>query len=246
MRKTFLLAALAGSFACATHTASAADYGTGAMGYGGPKVVLFAGADARERSFYGYGGFVWAPVADLTQSTWLLRGIIGGGTYKYNNAGVVGGVVDGDQVEGDLMVGYQWQLQPGRFSLYGGLNVQDHDHTPVDPTNSTAGTEAGFKVQAELESSYDSQFYYGFAGSFSTANDTYWARARVGWKVLQFTVGPEVVLSGNNEYDAQRVGAFASYSMDNFSISGSLGWADVSGTQASDGIYGSISVGYAY
>ncbi|MFN0264240.1 cellulose biosynthesis protein BcsS [Tepidamorphus sp. 3E244] len=250
MRKSLIGLMVAGVLLGAAQSAYAADYNAGydggIMPSTGPKIVLFGGVDARERSFYGYGGFVWAPMADLSQDTWLVRGMIGGGSYEYDNPGVVGGEVDGDHIEGDIMLGYQWHLQPGRFSLYAGLNVQDHDHSPNDPSNSTAGSEAGFKVQAELESTYGAPFYYNLSGNYSTANDTYWTQARLGWNMQQFTVGPEVSLAGNDEYDSQRVGVFARYSMDAFSVTGAVGYADVSGTQGGDGVYGSLGFSYAY
>ena len=212
----------------------------------GPTVAVFGGGDVRQRSWYAYGGFVFAPFGDLTQNGFLLRGVIGGGEYEYDNAGVAGGEVDGDHINLEGMLGYQFLMDMARVSVYAGVNVQDHDLSPNDPGNSVDGTEVGFAATGEIETLETSPFYGNLAGTFSTANDTYWTRGRIGWRIDQFVIGPEGSLSGNDEYDAARIGGFGMMQLGMFNVSVSVGWADVDGTQGDDSVYGTLGVGTAF
>ena len=228
--------------------------GTGAMAadYEPPQTpsaetaALFFGGDIRQRSYFGYAGFVFAPFGDLSQDGFLLRGVVGGGEYEYDNAGVPGGEVDGDHVTFDGMLGYQMFFDTVRASVFAGVNVQDHDFSPNDPGNSTRGTEVGFSAVGHLETVASSPFYADLQGSYSTANDTYWARGRVGLRWEQFVIGPEGLVSGNDEYDAQRIGGFVMMYLDMFTFSVSGGYADVDGSQGDDSAYGAFSVGVAF
>ncbi len=240
-----LVAGAALSFGLVT-AASAADWEPPQTTADGDTIALFFGGDIRQRSYFGYTGFVFSPFGDLSQDGFLLRGVVGGGEYEYDNAGVAGGEVDADHVTFDGTVGYQMFFDMFRASVFAGVNVQDHDFSPNDPGNSTRGTEVGFTAVGELETLASSPFYANAQGSYSTANDTYWARGRVGLRWEQFVVGPEGIVSGNNEYDAARIGGFVMMDLGMFNVSVSGGYADVDGTQSDDSAYGAFGVGVAF
>ena len=171
--------------------------------------VTFSGADWAKHSSYFYSGVIHALNRDLGRDGVVLRGFAGVPLFEYRADQFEGGWVDGDGIQGDLMIGYMWQRPFVTFSAYVGIDYQDYDLTPNDPTAKVNGSETGFKVAADLTSAYESPFYFNLHGSYSTAFDTYWARGRIGYNAGRFVIGPEVIAMGNDGFDAHRVGGFA-------------------------------------
>jgi len=171
--------------------------------------VTFSGSDWARNASYFYSGVLFALNRDLGRDGVVLRGFAGVPMFEYDNVLVPGGVVDGDGVQGDVMVGYMWHRDLVTFSAYVGVEYQDYDLTPNDPTSDVNGSEVGFKVAADLTSVYNSPFYFGLSGSYSTAFNTYWTRGRIGYNAGRFVIGPEVTALGNDGSDAHRVGGFA-------------------------------------
>ncbi len=204
----------AGSLAAALIVGSAAHAG-GTKDYGYEPVVTpkstvtFSGSDWSKDASYFYSGVILALNRDLGRDGIVLRGFAGVPMYEYSNTAVTGGVVDGDGIQGDLMVGYLWHRQHVTVGAYVGIDYQDYDLTPDDPNSSVRGSEVGFKVAGDLSSAYGSPFYWNLHGAYSTAFDSYWTRARMGYNTGRFIIGPEVVAMGNDGFDAQRVGGFA-------------------------------------
>ncbi len=247
-------ASLAGAFALAS-TAQA----EGMKDYYGPEpivtaksTVTFSGSDWSKDSSYFYSGVIYAVNRDLGRDGVVLRGFAGVAQYEYDNVIVPGGVVDGDGIQGDVMIGYMWHRDRMTFIGYVGIDYQDYDLTPNDPTNKVSGSEVGFKVAADLVSAYESPFYWSLNGAYSTAFDTYWARARIGYNAGRFVVGPEVIALGSDGFDAHRVGGFATL---RFELSPAL-LSEITGyvghqfvdddnttgsTRGGDGTYGGVS-----
>lgn len=170
---------------------------------------VFAGISAAENSTFGHVGGVWAMNGDLDKDGMLLRGMLSYGQYDYDTTAVPGGNVEGDAFGAELGVGYQWVTPGSRFSIYGGVDYQDHDLSPNDPSNSVNGSETGAIVQAEIET-LGSPWYGNLIGKYSTTYDSYWVRGRAGYAFGNITIGPELVLGGNNEYDETGYGLFLS------------------------------------
>ena len=169
--------------------------------------MVFGGASVAEDSTFGYLGAVHAMNGDLSKQGVLLRGLLSYGEYNYDTTAVVGGNVDGQATGAELGVGYQWVNPGSRFSLYAGIDHQDHDLSPNDASNKVDGGETGGAVQAEFET-LGSPWYGGLIGKYSSTYETYWVRGRVGYAFGSMIVGPEVVLGGNEEYDEKRYGLF--------------------------------------
>lgn len=207
-----------GSLAVALAVATTAQAG-GTKGYGyesgyepvvSPKsTVTFSGSDWSKDASYFYSGVIFALNRDLGRDGVVLRGFAGVPMYEYDSASAPGGIVDGDGIQGDLMVGYLWHRDRVTFSAYVGVDYQNYDLTPDDLSSSVRGSEVGFKAAADLASPYDSPFYFNLHGSYSTAFDTYWTRGRIGYNAGRFVIGPEVIAMGNDGFDARRVGGFA-------------------------------------
>ena len=243
-----LVGALA--FATTVQAGGTNDY-DGPSSVSAPKsTVTFSGSDWSKDASYFYSGLIFALNRDLGRDGIVLRGFAGVPMYEYDSS-VPGGVVDGDGVQGDLMIGYLWHRDRVTFSAYVGVEYQDYDLTPDDPTSKVRGSEVGLKVAGDIASAYGSPLYWNIHGSYSTAFDTYWARGRIGYDAGRFVIGPEVIAMGNEGFDAHRIGGFVTLRVDlspslQSEITGYVGHQfvdDDSGTTSTrggEGTYGGI------
>jgi len=200
-------AALSGAvaFASGAYAGSLKDYYEPEAVSTPKSTVTFSGSDWGKDASYFYSGIIYALNRDLGRDGVVLRGFAGVPMFEYDNGKET---IDGDGIQGDLMIGYMWQRPFATFSAYVGVEYQDYDLTPDDPSNKVQGSETGFKVAADLSSAYESPFYFNLSGSYSTAFDSYWARGRVGYNAGRFVIGPEVTAMGSEGFDAHRVGGF--------------------------------------
>jgi len=209
--------------------------------------AVFWGLNGKEDAYFLYGGAVHALNGDLASEGYLLRGFVGFGEYDYRNSGIAGGKVDGDIVSLDASVGYQIFVDNMRLTGYVGVAFENNDLSPNDPGNSTRGDEVGVKLQGEIASVGLAPWHWSALASYGSANDSYWARVRVGYEVTQFIIGPEGLLMGNDEYDGQRIGGFITLpQLGAVSVSLSGGYADVDGTQGDSSAYGSVDFSTAF
>jgi len=217
-------------------------------------IATYSGFDVAKDSHYFYSGAVVALNGDLSRSGFVLQGFSGVASYEYDNVAVPGGIVDGDGIQLSAMLGYLFVLPEATVGLYAGVDYQDYDLTPRDPSNSVSGSETGVRVGGDVRL-IGPQHYFTLEGYYSTAFDSYWARARAGVKVARFTVGPEGIILGNEGYDAQRLGAFA---LTKIHLSPSLpteltfhvGYQFVdegqTGTTGGEGVYGGLNIGFTF
>lgn len=169
--------------------------------------VSYSGTDFAQDSHYSYSGIVVSTQRDLSKSGIMLQGFVGYGSYDYSQPSLPGGTVDGDIVQLSGLIGYMFVRQGGSASVYVGVDYQDHDLSPADPANKVSGDELGFKIAGDIRHASD-RHYLTLEGTYSTAFDSYWTRARVGLTVDRFTFGPEGLALGNDGFDAQRLGGF--------------------------------------
>jgi len=175
--------------------------------------AVFSGIDVVEDSISSYTGFVSAFNRDLSKDGFLLRGVGVYASYEYGTLDSLSNriTVEGSAPMVDMMLGYQF-IRPGvRSAIYLGGEYQNHDLSPNDRANPVRDDEFGFKVAGDIETTSANAFYFGLLGSYSTAFDTYWARGRIGWNFGRLVIGPEGGLSGNDGYDARRVGGFVRF-----------------------------------
>lgn len=240
MRNTGLAAAIAAGVVVSAPAGSMAADMTYAPTAAAASTSVFGGVNAKEDVWYAYLGGVHALNGDLDTDGWLIRAMIGGGEVDYQAGGAVGNV-DSDIFDADLMVGYHIFEGRNRYTGYIGANYRDNDLSPNDPGNSTSGDEFGAKIQLEANSWMGDMWNLDAIGSYSTAYDTYWARARFGYAWSgNLLIGPEGVVSGDDEYDEQRIGVFVSgMQLGAIDVSASVGYADTS-RGGDDSIYGGI------
>jgi hypothetical protein len=219
-------------------------------------IVPYAGVAAGPGSMFGYGGVVLAPNANLTKSGIVARGFYGAGSFSYDNAAVAGGEVDGTIRMFDTLAGYQVYGPKVRVGGYVGVEHQDIQLTPNDPTATVNGKSTGVKVLGEFETRDNVRVYFNTSASYSKAFDTYRVQIRPGLRLpLSLRAGPEVVFQGNKGGDARRVGLFlmldSSIGHGNyFGLTGSGGYAyaadGAEGNFAGQGAYGGLLASFFF
>ena len=196
---------------------------------------VFGGLDGSQGGYFAFVGGGVAP-GGADESGFVLRGFVGHGEYEYD----VGGPADaeGQVTTVDVMVGFQVVSEKSRVSAYVGPNYQDHQ-VDNDPLNPVQGDEWGVKGQVEYYGQPTSNTMLQAIGSFSTANETYFALVKAGWKVVGDTyLGPEAAFSGNERYDQWRAGVHATgFGLGPAGLNFSAGYVD---SDDGSGVYGQV------
>jgi hypothetical protein len=201
---------------------------------------VFTGVDVAHNSWFAYvGGVTALQGQDITTQAGFLARLAGGyGQYHYNRPFTTS--VDGDVGDGNLMVGYGSPFSGGHIAGYIGGDWTDHHLSPNDTLNKTRGTRGGAMGQLELNFSPADHFNGNVLGSYSTAFNTYWSRADVGYNFGSVTVGPEIGFSGDKSYDEIRYGAHLSAIDLGFATAGLHGGWVNSNRRGGDGGYGDV------
>ena len=174
-------------------------------------VVLFSGFDVANDAQYVYSGAIVALNRDIGRDGFVLRVYGGHADYQYLNDTVD---TDGDGWQGDVMIGYKRSWGRIWAAAFIGIDYQNQQLTPDDISNPARGTEIGFKVAADMATlRTEGPLYFSLSGNYSTAFESYWARARVGANMHRVTIGPEFVALGNVGFDATRVGGFLTFDL---------------------------------
>ncbi len=242
-----LAAATAAAPALASEPTRAPESGPGWL-------ITYSGVDFAKDSNYFYTGALVSLNRDFSRSGLVLQLYSGYAAYEYDNPAVAGGVVDGDGTQLSGMLGYLF-VQPGvTVGLYAGVDWQNYDLTPNDPTNRVQGSEAGFRVGGDIRM-HGPQHYASLEGYYSTAFDSYWARGRVGANMGGFVVGPEGVALGSDGWDAQRAGAFMMTKLNltprspvELTISGGYQFTGNTsgGSSGGEGAYGAVGISFGF
>ncbi len=111
---------------------------------------VFLGFDAAEDSYTLFGGAVRALNGDINSDGVVLRFAAAYGQYEYDTTAVAGGKVDIDGSSANVMLGYQWVGGSTITALYLGVDYQNNDLSPADPSNSTSGDEFGGKASSRF------------------------------------------------------------------------------------------------
>jgi Cellulose biosynthesis protein BcsS len=168
--------------------------------------VWFSGVDLVKDSRYYYDGIIVALNGDLGRDGFFVRAYGSLDNFDRNPG-------DGRQWQGDVALGYMFSRNKIDFDIYAGVDYQNVRLRPDDPTAEVRGTEWDFKIGAGIETEKELPYYFRLEGNYSTAFNSYWARARVGLRRDRFTFGPEASVVGDEDFDAQRVGGFVMFDL---------------------------------
>jgi hypothetical protein len=174
-------------------------------------VSLYSNFEAVKDANFFYGGAVAALNGDLSRRGFLIQGFGGVGSYKYLNSGVPGGTVNADLTEGSGLAGYQFYTGNVRFKTFVGVDWQNNALHPPDPTNPVSGSRTGVLVTGDAETAGPRPLYFDLYGSFSSVNNTYWSKARLGYNFGRVVIGPEGAFYGNENFNSERAGAFIKF-----------------------------------
>ena len=167
--------------------------------------VWFSGVDAVKDATYWFDGVIVAFNRDISKDGWALRAYGSRVDFDQDPTG------DGRGWQGDLMLGYLFHRNAFSGGIYLGADYQNYKLAPDDPTTSVRGAEWGLKVAADVATSDDRPLYFSLAGSYSTAFDSYWTRARLGHNLNRVVYGIEGQAFGNEDFNAQRLGGFLTF-----------------------------------
>jgi len=158
-------------------------------------------------SQYGYIGAVVPINSALSEEGFRLRFWGNYLAYEYDQTRQI--EIDADGVGTEAALGYKWNLDQTRITVYLGGVYRDIDLDPDDPGNSTADKNFGFKSQLEIEHQINSVWSANIIGSYTTNFDSYWSRFRPGYKLNNgLKIGPEISLLGGEVWDKQKFGAY--------------------------------------
>jgi hypothetical protein len=209
--------------------------------------LLSVGVDGRDRSYYTFLLARHHLAGNFADDGFLIRGLGLLGEYEYNSNAVAGGEVDGDVAAFDAMVGYQKGVGGLFLRGYVGVDYEDHDLSPDNVIDTNRGSDFGLKVLGELESDYVSPHYVGLIGSYGTAKERYWLRLRGGYNFEGYIVGPEGLLTGNEESDERRLGAFLTVTrLGPIGVSVSAGYSDTDDNRGGGSLYGTLEAGITF
>ena len=171
-------------------------------------VLAFSGVDVTSRnSTDGWMGALFSPTTDLDSFGPRIYVLGGGGYYKYPSM-TTGQQVKGTYETGDLLGGWGFEGRNYSANILAGLNVENHNLSMPDPTNSVHGTQVGAKIRVDgwINPTPRSLIYE--EGEYSTAFNTYYVAAKGGWDFFgnSIFIGPEVAALGNDRFDQGRVG----------------------------------------
>jgi hypothetical protein len=169
-------------------------------------------AFTEDSNFY-YADFWAALNGDSSRSGFVIDGYGGWGNYHYFNSDVPGGRVDAELTELSALLGYQVIAGKVTLSASAGVDWQDNRLSPKDPTNPVSGSETDFIAAASMKAPLSERLDLKLNGGYSIVNGTYWAKGRIGYKFgesRRFKIGPEGAFYGNENQNAEGVGAFIS------------------------------------
>ena len=207
-----------------------------------PRFLLFSNADLWGHGGFLHGGVVWSP-RGVDHEGFALKLMFGGGNYRYISGALGNAEVNGRLLAGSIMPG--WRFVRGKFiaSIYAGVDVQNHQLTPDDPSAGLRGSYTGLRVNAELWYEPTTSTMLAADALVSTIGPSYNARIAWGWRMFdRFYIGPEVQgFAAGDNYRQFRAGVHVTgLKMQMFEWSAGVGWARDSDDR--DGLYGKLGL----
>jgi hypothetical protein len=128
------------------------------------------------------------------------------GTYEYRTDS--GTKVQGEQMEGAALVGYEWIWREAKLAGYVGLAVRNTSLSIADPANPVVGTSYGVKSAIDFYARPTERTMVSAYGSFTTNDKAYFTRLKAGYRIGEGVhLGPEAAFLGNDFYNQWRIGA---------------------------------------
>lgn len=166
--------------------------------------LLLAGGELAETAYYGYVGTIVPFGAREQGRGWFQRYWLDAYGYEYLGGP---GRVQADAYGLEAALGYGGSDEGGWWSASLGLRYTDTSLEPDDPSAEARGGQFGGKVQLEAERRVVGRWRLGGIASYTSEQDSYWARARLMRTGAGGNAnGIEAVAGGNDEADSVAVG----------------------------------------
>ncbi len=204
--------------------------------------LFFSGGDLWRHGSFSYGGLLWSP-RGLDREGFTLKLLLGGGRYRYLSGALGNTQVTGSQVIFFALPGWRFHKDRLTLSVFAGLDIQQHDLTPDDPSSSLRGTKLGIRGGFDLWFEPDPLTMIGADVSISSIGPSYSARLAFGWRLPEgFYAGPEIGgFADGNDYSQLRFGLHVTgLKTDNLEWSAGFGWAFDNDER--DSFYGRLGV----
>jgi len=124
--------------------------------------------------------------------------------------------IDGDANVAEMMIGYQKHFDKtgfipvGRATVYVGPEFHNQHLSSADDGNRVQGSEFGLKTQAEIVFNLTDTISTSALSNYSTNFQTYFASVKPAYATHDLLIGPEVIVSGNESFDEQKMGVYVS------------------------------------
>ncbi len=212
--------------------------------------VIWTGLEFQDDVLAAYTGGVAAFNGDIDASGFFGRAQLVYVGFDFSSPASASGKANGDIYRANASLGYQVDAQWFRASLYGGLDLQERDFSPSAANSGKLDEEVGFIVSGRVTAKGIHPFRAALEGNFSTANETYWAKAQLDYAIANFAFGPDISFLGDREYDAMHVGGHASVELGEIvlEIGGGYNFANAAGggSGGSDGVYGNGGIVFKF
>lgn len=187
-----------------------------------------------------HAGGVWAANGDLDASGFLFRGQLLYADWNDNDDG------EGEVARANASIGYQLGGDGFVAALFAGVDYQD-----VDTDSDDLDDEVGLIVTGRVATNGSVAVPMSIEGNYSTANDTYWARARIGYSFDWVSVGPEAAVLGDAGVDAFRIGGYAALGLsDGIILDLNAGYHDADdsedGSRSDNGLYAGATLVFVF
>jgi hypothetical protein len=152
---------------------------------------------------------LWSPDG-LDRDGFTVKAVISGGSYRYISGAPGNTQVKGRELTTQLLGGWRFIRGKTELQLFAGLDLQNHQLTPDDPSSGLRGGDAGVRVAVDLWSEPTPQTMITADSSLSSIITSYSLRAATGWRVSDlFYVGPEAQTFAADGYLQLRFGIHA-------------------------------------
>lgn len=201
-----------------------------------PTVLLFSGVDLWREGGFLHGGILWSPQG-LSDEGLALKLVFGAGAYRYRSGALDDAEVMGRVFSASLMPGWRFKRGGLIVTLFAGLDAQEHDLSPADPSSSLEGSLVGVRSGFDLWYEPTAAMMVSADASYSTIGGGYGGRLAMGWRILnRIYLGPEAAVFNCDDYRQYRVGLhFTGFRTERFELSAGLGYVEDSDDR--DGAY---------
>lgn len=204
------------------------------------QMLFFSGADIWRNGLFTHSGLFWA-YQGLDGDGPVLKLLLNSGLYRYTSGRKE---IVGFQTMGAALPGWRWHRPGTEFTVFAGLDVQDHRFLPNDPGNRLRGTHVGIRGGFDVWYEPVRNGMVTISASLSNIGSSYWMRAATGARFLNMIwIGPEFIAAGDYRYTEMRVGGhITSFRFSSYEFSLGAGWAK--DNDGRSGAYGRLGILY--